>query len=379
MHIAVHETLRGDPVLGRDEMLRFSATEFSGSGHALDPKGVPTADVACPFCRRRLPQGFLKSPYHLVSLVGDQSSGKSYYLAILSKILPATLFRDFGLICQDADPTGNAPLNEMRNTIFSANSPEGTRIAKTAFEGEMYVRISRHGRQMAFPRPFSYTLQRSGENDPLCSFVIYDNAGEHFQPGVNIQESPGASHIAAASLILFLFDPLNSVDFRRAIKRSDHPQFEKVVADKHEVILSEMKVRIRTIKNDLVSNRIDTPVAFMVGKMDSWQHLLGDVPLENPVQSGQLDLDVVQRNSKRVRDLLLQYCPVVLAAAESLSSDVCFFGVSPFGHVPAKLGPGNYAPDPDKLTPIQVEVPFLWFLSRRFPGLLKLRGTSNAS
>lgn len=43
MSIAVHESLRGDPVLGPDEMLRFLPTSFNEDGVPLDPAGMPGA------------------------------------------------------------------------------------------------------------------------------------------------------------------------------------------------------------------------------------------------------------------------------------------------------------------------------------------------
>ena len=59
MHVAVHDSLRGDPVLGQDAPLRFQATQFNERGQALDAFGLPCTDIACPHCRRVLPPGFL--------------------------------------------------------------------------------------------------------------------------------------------------------------------------------------------------------------------------------------------------------------------------------------------------------------------------------
>ena len=92
--------------------------------------------------------------HHIFSLVGDQSAGKSYYLSVLTQVLPATLFNDFGVTMQDADPTGNAPLNEMRKSLFSAQSSEQIKVEKTKMEGDMYERLPRQGRVVALPRPF---------------------------------------------------------------------------------------------------------------------------------------------------------------------------------------------------------------------------------
>ena len=62
-------------------------------------------------------------------------------------------------------------------------------------------------------------------------------------------------------------------------------------------------------------------------------------------------------------------CPGVVASAESLSSNVCYFPVSTFGHTPVKVDAG-YSPDPRRLRPFQVEIPVTWILSELIPGLV---------
>lgn len=180
MHIAVHDSLRGDPVLGEDAQQRFLATRFNNAGQALDAMGIPTSEVACPHCRRKLPPSFLGMPHHIISLVGDQSAGKSYFLSVLTKVLPATLYRDFGVTFQDSDPTGNAPVNDMRKALFGAQTPAQAKLAKTVFEGAMYERLPRQGRMVALPRPFVYTLTPENKTHEQCALIFYDNAGEHF-------------------------------------------------------------------------------------------------------------------------------------------------------------------------------------------------------
>ena len=75
MHIAVHDSLRGDPLLGEDAQQRFLATRFNNAGQALDAMSLPSSEIACPHCRRKLPPSFLGMPHHIISLVGDQSAG----------------------------------------------------------------------------------------------------------------------------------------------------------------------------------------------------------------------------------------------------------------------------------------------------------------
>jgi hypothetical protein len=370
MHIAVHDSLRGDPLLGEDAQQRFLATRFNNAGQAIDAMGLPSSEVACPHCRRKLPPSFLGMPHYIISLVGDQSAGKSYFLSVLTKVLPSTLYRDFGVTFQDSDPTGNAPVNDMRKALFGAQTPAQAKLAKTVFEGAMYERLPRQGRMVALPRPFVYTLASEDKTREQCALIFYDNAGEHFQPGVNIVEQPGAQHVASAAGIIYLFDPFNSPEFRRAIRETKDPQLEKPVVDQQDIILAEMRARIQMIRNLRSGETINTPVAFVVGKSDVWLQLLNGTPLREPLRDGKLDKTAVEENSNSVRQLVHRLCPAVVANAEALSTNVMFFAASAFGHTPIKIGPGEYVPDPARLEPAQVEVPLLWILSQVCPALI---------
>jgi DNA-directed RNA polymerase subunit RPC12/RpoP len=370
MHIAVHDSLRGDPLLGEDAQRRFHATRFNNAGQALDAMNVPSSEVACPHCRRKLPPNFVGMPHHIISLVGDQGAGKSYFLSVLTKVLPVTLFHEFGIVFQDSDPTGNAPINDMRKALFGAQTPAQAKLAKTVFEGAMYERLPRQGRTVALPRPFVYSLSAEEKTREPCALIFYDNAGEHFQPGVNIVEQPGAQHVASAAGILYLFDPFNSPEFRRMLSGTNDPQLEKPVVDQQDIILAEMRARIQMIRNLGSGESIQTPLAFIVGKCDAWLHLLNGQPLANPVQSGKLNAAAIENNSRIVRALLYEHCPAVVANAEALSSNVMFFAGSSFGHTPIKIGANQYVPDPARLQPVFIEVPLLWILSQICPAML---------
>lgn len=203
--------------------------------------------------------------------------------------------------------------------------------------------------------------------------ILYDNAGEHFQPGLNVVEHPGAQHVANAAGIMFLFDPFNAPEFRALLADRSDPQLETAVVDQQDVILAEMRTRIQNLRHLRIGDRVNTPVALIVGKCDAWMHLLGDSPLASPLRIGCLDGAALARNSQRVKDLLLQLCPAVVANAEALSTNVMYFPVSAFGHSPVKIGSGDYVPDPARLRPFLVEIPALWLLANVCPELVPLR------
>lgn len=108
-------------------------------------------------------------------------------------------------------------------------------------------------------------------------------------------------------------------------------------------------------------------MAVIIGKCDMWKHLLKD-ELKNPVVDGKLDLAIVDENSEILRRFMLSIDPAIAAGAQTISKNVRFFAVSALGHSPIMLedGPsaGKIAPMPERINPIDVEVPTLWALSK---------------
>lgn len=392
MHIARHESLRGDPVLAvlnPDEMLRFKATTFNARRQAIDPCGVPCTEIACPHCRQRLPPGYIGNKHHILSIVGDHAAGKSYYLSVMIRELAESIFRQFDVRFHDADPFGNALLNDMVKSLFGAQTPEQARVMKTVLDGATYLKVPRLGRVVAVPKPFVFYLETTATKDVKkddrstkeaehrCSVILYDNAGEHFQPGADDDRSPGAQHIANSAGILFLFDPFNNPRFRQriaALGLSD-PQLEKPILDQQQIILAEMRVRLAKLLNLGLGKKVSTPMAVLVGKCDAWMGLLQGDAFRNPIQKGGLSRSAIEHNSALVRGLMMDIAPTVVANAEGISSRVCYFPVSSFGHTPVKTeidGAFAVVPDPKKLRPIMTEAPPLWLFSQFEPEMVPL-------
>ncbi|WP_395744166.1 hypothetical protein [Prosthecobacter sp.] len=374
MNIAVHNSLRGDPILGDEAMQRFHATRFNDRGQALDAMGLSTSDLACPHCRRKLPPGFLDLPHHIFSVVGAPSSGKSYYLSVLIKILQNTLFQNFGITFRDADPSENVILTQMKTQLFSSSSPQDAFLAKTDLEGALYETLPRQGRKVRLPKPFIFKLSHPSTPESGFSMVFYDNAGEHFEPTRNSADSPGAQHIAVASGIFFLFDPLHNTEFRAVMTGVNDPQIKTHRIDQQDVILAETEVRIKSLLGMDSRERVATPLAVMVGKYDTWASLLGDEPLLPVVEGGKVRLDNIKTNSTRVRDLMVRVCPSIVANAEAISSNVCYFAISPLGSSPVEFldreGTQRIGPDPKQINPRHVEAPTLWVLSQATPEMI---------
>jgi hypothetical protein len=374
LHIATDERLQGDPVLGEESMLRFLATRFDRDGNALDPYGQVCSAIADPHTRHSLPHGFMELPQAIFSIVGAPGSGKSNYLSILINALQHTLFTQFGMVLRDADPAQNAPLNDMKNCLFGGGSIAQAALMKTQLDGRMYFKIKRDDRVISYPRPFIYTLGKAQGGEGLCNVVFYDNAGEHFEPGIEAALTSGAQHVAAADTLFFLVDPTTLPAFRKRLMSHPDPQLRQTGRiDQQDVLLSEMELRIRKALGLSVNQKVQKPLAVLLGKCDIWMDLMHPVEFQQPIQSNLLSQEALLHNSNLVRALLMELAPKIVANAESISPHVLYFPVSAFGHSPTELPGGSFAPDPMQINPYLIEIPTLWALSLKIANAFRIR------
>lgn len=376
LSIASHPDLMGDPILGREAMLRFSATKFNARAQALDAKGLPCLKMACPHCRHELPPRFLELEGLIFSIVGAPSSGKSYFLASFVHEMAYNAAPEFGLAWRDSNPAGNSQLNDVSNRLFSASSPQQAYLSKTDLEGALYEEFYRHGRMVKLPKPFVFNLSKLQSKEPPLSLVFYDNAGEHFEPGRSSEDSPGAMHVAVASGIFFLFDPTSCKAFHKIIQNNEDPQLKAsgVQLDQQAIIMAETESRITSILNLPPGERIKTPMAVLIGKCDLWEPYLstpegGGSPLLPSIVDGKLILENIQTNSARLRKLLMKIQPAICTTAESLSENVCYFAVSPLGAPPVEFkdelsGVMRIGPNPAHIAPKYVCDSLLWMISQ---------------
>ena len=229
--VSKHPDLIGDPVLGGSEYLRFQPKRFTPKGEALDPRGLPTADLACPRCHLPVSQAMLEVPPLFVSLIGSPASGKSYLLATMAwelrRILPTA-----ALSFTDADPVSNAFISDYERTLFLNPHPDQpTRIIKTdPTDSRLHRRFQVSGVDVRVPIPLQFLLQPTREHPQFSQarrigrvVVMYDNAGEDFRPGVEAAESAAIRHLAASHILFMLFDLTQDPRFR-AICPSTDPQ-----------------------------------------------------------------------------------------------------------------------------------------------------------
>jgi hypothetical protein len=388
--ISEHVDLLGDRLLGPEQQQRFLPSRFSLHGDAVDPRGMICRSLACPRCHLPVPRAMLELEPLFVSILGAPASGKSFFLTAMTWQLRALLPPAFRISFTDADPGANRVLNECEESLFlnprdSEVLPLGSLIRKTELQGELYDTVAFGQQLVSYPRPFLFAIQpqaghpcgaRSAElSRMLC---LYDNAGEHFQPGQDTTASPVTHHLAHSRAILFLFDPTQDKRFRAACHGSQNSggsAGRDNRLSRQETILNEAVVRIRKLQGLSHHARYERPLVVVLSKFDEWSYLLGQMeklePLKKNSEMTGLDVEHVEAISRKLRGVLASYCPETVAALESFASQITYIAVSALGHR-MQFDPVARLPAirPMDVEPYWVTVPMLYALSQVMPGLI---------
>ena len=391
--VSRHAELTGDPVLGSDAASRFLPSRFTVEGRAIDARDMTCEAMACPRCHLTIPGDLLMTDATFMSIIGVPASGKSYFLAAMTWELRRVLAGKFRILFSDADLTANVLLNQAEETLFlqdDVNLP--VKLEKTDTAGiALYDRIQLGEQIIILPKPLLFTLKPStiaSRGAPAAPsgrvLCLYDNAGEHFQPGNDSVSSPVTQHMARSRVLMFLYDPLKDSRFRTLCRAqgSTDPQLESSVrAYRQETILNEAANRVRKYSGLSTSKKHDRPLIVIVPKADVWGPLIGldltEEPLTPPKANSAVDaswaVDVmaIEAISARVRALLREHAPEFVAAAEDFCQTVIYVPVSALGCGPEKRddAAGFYV-RPRDIKPQWVTVPLLYVLAKWSNGLI---------
>lgn len=272
--LSEHESLRGDPVLGPGEALRFHPSRFDARCRPVDPFGVVCSRMACPRCHLELPAAFLEMPSTIISVVGAPGCGKSVMLAATSFSLRSGLVVP-NLEFIDADPELNDLTFELESTLFRSSSPDRpAMIAKTDLSGRLYRSFRLADSSWTAPKPQIFLIGRSGARRVLC---LYDNAGEHFLPGRDTAREPVTRHLAASKSMIFVVDPTQ--DHRMVARLGGREAVSArggggSVEQRQDLVLIEAANRVRRLRSLSVNDPLPFRVVLALAKADIWGGLV---------------------------------------------------------------------------------------------------------
>ncbi len=336
--VSEHVDLLGDSLLGPERQQRFLPSRYTLEGDAIDAKGMTSRTVACPQCHLSIPRSMLEMEPLFISILGAPGSGKSYFLTAMTWQLRQVMPTHFKVTFTDADPASNRALNDCEESLFlnpddASIVPLGGLIRKTELQGELYDTVTYGHQTVNYPRPFLFTMQPQdghpgGDPSRLSRILcLYDNAGEHFQPGQDTTSSPVTRHLARSQAIVFLFDPTQDPRFRAVCRGVDSagPAQRAARLSRQETILNEAATRIRRHASLSQNTKYERPMIIVLSKLDEWAHLLepddGD-PWRTQGNLTGIDVEKIERRSSQLRDLLRKHCPETVAAAETFANDI---------------------------------------------------------
>jgi len=400
LYISQHPDLLNDPRLGPDHQQRFLPTRFTIDGAALDARGYACHALACPGCHLEVPRIMFEMYAEFFSILGAPSCGKTYFLASMTWQLRRTMPQFFQLAFGDADPEFNSYLNEYEEQQFlNPDQDQLISLRKTEEQGDLFNTVLIAGENVTFPRPFVFSLRPLQQHPSHAkagrlarAICLYDNAGENFLPGKDSAGAPVTRHLALSRTLLFLFDPTQDLRFRRACQgKSNDPQMAerssrltREWAGRQDVILNEAAQRVRRFAGIRQNEKYNRPLLVVVTKYDAWKSLLDNEPLTPPWVAGRsnslhgLDIDHIRAMSRRVRDVLFQHSPEIVATAEAFSEHVTYIPVSAIGQAP-EVDPvtGSMGIRPRDINPQWVEIPLLYAICQGIPGIIPYRRHRN--
>ena len=346
--IAVHEAAGDDPFLPQGivgaQKLRFTPERFDVEGRALDSRGAPCTQLACPRCRLVVPRASLEMPNMVLSVLGAPGSGKSVFLTSMVFAMRQEAAR-FGVRFQDADLTMNKWLLEDEKNMFLEQGAETFRpflevVKKTALDDPRYRRSVIDGHEVNFVTPYAFLLTPAAGHPRVAEaarlsrlLCLYDNAGEHFLPGTDAADRPMTRHLAASKGLMFIFDPTKDRRVRRKLgEMSDD------ASSRQDIVLMEAANRIREHAGIAQTATISQQLVVVLTKFDAWRSLLPDVrgtsyfrahPSTPQIEG--LQWDEVEAVSNACKEFLRSTCREVVTAIESVSDNVLYAPVAAVG------------------------------------------------
>ena len=395
LFISSHPELVGDPLLGPDAPKRFQPSYFTEKGTAFDARGMECTDMACPHCHLKIPNSVIDLQSSIYSIVGAPSSGKSYLLTSMIWQLRKCLPKNFNFSLFDTDPTFNMVLNNYERILFlNPKQEEYVALPKTELQGMGFSnQIVIENSTIDLPRPFVFNLSplpthpkyENSREQFERSIVLYDNAGEHFEPGRDSAANLATVHLVHSDGIIFLYDPLKDIRLRQNCSPDD-PQISQNMASviNQMTIFTEMTSRVHKYSNLKANEKFDKPLVVVIPKYDTWKESFPldiskmDLFLYDENMQSYLNMDTICAVSFSLRDYLQRIAPELVGLAEGFSQDVYFVPVSALGRMPEfDASKSMIGIKPDHISPIWAEVPFLllMYLNGLLPGAYSADGS----
>lgn len=331
---------------------RVKVEELNGAKYTTE-----MARRACPACDRLLPEHETDKVLN-ISIVGDTSSGKTHFIAVLIDQLKRGLLMQTG--------TGG--------TRLTALSPETER----KYRDDYYVPILQD-RNARLPGTARGTFNAQGQpipHDPLAyqlmlhdrqtnltqsiNLLFYDIPGEEIADSTLIVQF--GEHILRSDAIIYLADPVTIDKVREKLPSHLQPGTSSISARSAHEVLSNIMYRFEQYQKIQAGANIEVPTAIMLSKSDLLKYTIpvnqhrNYLIFQPKIYDGKAHPQEFARIHQEIESCLHFYGEHALLQISSRFTNLNFFAVSATGGPPD--GNGKYV----YLEPLHCLDPFVWVL-----------------
>ena len=346
------KVLRKSPMAGTIEYIRSRTWIEELNSHEYTSEG---AARQCPNCGNLLFEGFEMCDNVNIAIVGDASSGKTHYIAMLIDQLKRSALTQNGTGLVQLRPR-NTYTNKTYRDVYYKPIIQDLTIAGETMRG----RYDPRGNPLR-NEPLVYQLviqdNATGKNNML-NLLLYDISGEDLADRTTLVQF--GEHVLRADGIIYLADPLSMEYIRQQVPAHIQPSFE--TGRRTEEVLTTMLYRFEQYNRGRPGEAIHIPTAIAVSKADLLQYIIPEPERHNyslfygPVYDGKAHLDDIWHIDQEVRSILRKCGEDALLHISQRFEQVSFFAISATGNAPDSNG--RYS----RIEPHRCLDPFIWLL-----------------
>lgn len=317
---------------------------------------LATRQCPNPVCNKPLFENIEMCDNINIAIIGDASSGKTHFIAVLIEQLKR------GILMQNGN--GNVRLmhlNRYTSETYRTVYHEPILRDRTVVAATARGRYDANGRPIR-AEPLVYQLSiHDGETNTnnTINLLLYDIAGENFVDNTLLVLF--GEHVLRADGIIYFADPMDMPGIQQQLPT--HIQ-TAVTGRKAEEALSTVMFRMEQYNRIPTGGMIDIPTAITISKSDLLQYVIPPHERSNywlmykPAYDGKANRADIERVDQEVRFLLQQQGEYPLLQVSKRFEQARFFAISATGHAPD--GNNRYS----RIEPHRCLDPLIWLLWR---------------
>lgn len=355
--VSLNNTAIGSPLPPQRGSLRYVVSRFRVEELSGEKYVSAMARRVCPNCHSPLPEREIDETLN-IAIIGDTSSGKTHYIAVLIDQLKRGFMTQVGNISSRLVSIGLETDKKYRDDYFIPILQEknarlgGTQPGKFDFAGAPISVV---------PLVYQLTLYNNQTGATrTVNLLFYDISGEDVADSAKIVQF--GEHILRADGIIYLADPVTMPRVRQALPVHLQPDPISVSSRTAHEVLSNVMYRFELYQRIPSGGQIDIPTAIMISKSDLLRYTIPVFDQRNflifqpKTYDGRAYPQEFARLHQEVETCLRSYQEQALLQISKRFTKMNFFAASATGSPPDSSG--FYV----RVDPLRCLDPFVWML-----------------